>query len=157
MQQVMSQKSFGEVITLDQTDEGGVERYRFVESLGLKICMMFGSSGINAFFERQPWLEYEGMNEWDEEREQRFLRKYQGMAFPIACGCQPLLIPAEQYLEAHHLEAIQHLPTFLIAVWKSDGTAVYAPPSNPFFPRHFTQSHSVTGFSRGVLLPDDDW
>ena len=90
-------------------------RYRLIDSLRLRICLVYDRSGIMTFFE-----DIYGMY-GDEDP---VLNQYQGVAFPVACSCEPLFIPSDSPIEAQHLEAIISRPTFLIAIWKSDGTAV---------------------------------
>ena len=76
--------------------------------------------------------ETSGIIEWDyhsdDEDEERLMDPYQGVAFPVACHCGPILIPSDSEIGTHHLEAIRHRPTFLIAIWKRDGTEVTPVP-----------------------------
>ena len=88
-----------------------------IPSLSLKICMLtyFNNSYMRTWFEDM-------YSTYDEEEPE--LRQYRGLAFPVACSCEPLLIPFQCEIEARHLQAVHRCPTFLIAIWKDDGTAV---------------------------------
>ena len=52
------------------------------------------------------------------------LAPYEGIAVSTTCKCRPISIPSDSDLESHDMEAMERRPTFVVAVWKSDGTAV---------------------------------
>ena len=89
--------------------------YCLIESLHLTICLIYNRAHVMTLFE-----DFYGM--CDEE--DSWLDQYQGIAFPEACNCEPLLIPSDSRVGEQHLKEIQSRPTFLIAIWKIDGTAV---------------------------------
>ena len=93
------------------------DQHCIIPSLSLKICLLphFNDCSMRTWFEDMYSI-YD-----DEEPE---LRQYRGLAFPAACSCEPLLIPSQCQIEAHHLQAIHHSPTFLIVIWKNESTAV---------------------------------
>ena len=111
--------------TLDEIEWSGGVTSCFITSLRLKICIIYGRSDIMLFFDNMYSLH-------DDDDfgplPSKVLGEYRGVAFPQACGCEPLLIPSDSQIETHHLEAIQQRPTFLIAIWKSDGTSITALP-----------------------------
>ena len=89
--------------------------YCLIESLHLKICLIYDHSCVMILFE-----DFYSM--YDEE--DVLLDQYQGIAFSEACNCEPLLIPSDSPVEGQHLQAIKSRPTFVIAIWRTDGTAV---------------------------------
>ena len=93
--------------------------YCLIESLHLRICLIYDRSGVMTLFE-----DFYSMYDEDDF----LLDDYQGIAIPEACSCEPLLIPSDSPMEAQHLNAIQGRPIFLIAIWKTDCTAVTALP-----------------------------
>ena len=111
--------------TFDGIDMSGDERYCLIDSLRLKVCIIHDRAGIMIFFDNM----YSLYDDAFEPLSTKLLNKYRGVAFPQACRCQPLLIPSKSEIETHHLEAIQHRPTFLIAIWKSDGATITPLPS----------------------------
>ena len=100
--------------TFDEIDTSDDVKYCKIESLHLRICLMYDHSGITTFFE----------NTFDIYDDEEALERYRGVAFPEACSGERLLIPSDSEIETHHLEAILQRPTFLIAIWTSDGRAV---------------------------------
>ena len=102
-------------------DKRNIQRgqYCVIPSLRLKIYMLiaFNGCGVMIRFEDMYGLYSHKTTE---------LREYRGLAFPVACSSEPLIIPSTVRMQAHHWNAIHHCPTFLIAIWKNDGRAVTA-------------------------------
>ena len=67
-------------------------RHCVIPSLQLKLCMLtfFDGSGMKTWFEDMHRI-------YDEEDPK--LRKYRGLAFPVACRCEPLLIPSHRRIK----------------------------------------------------------
>ena len=98
------------------------KRYCVIPSLRLKIYIRIYFREHDSTTRRvRTWFE-DKFSIYDETKPQ--IRHYRGLAFPVACSCDPLLIPSENQIEEHHLQAILHRSTFLIAIWKNDSTAV---------------------------------
>ena len=95
-------------------------RYCVVPSLRLKICMLLGFTAFNGWGVR-TW--FENMCSMHNDKTAT-LRQYRGLAFPVACSSEPLHIPSVVRMQAQHVHDMNHRPTFLIAIWKSDGTNI---------------------------------
>ena len=103
--------------TMDTTKLIRQRWHCLIPSLHLNICMKASFNGWDA----RTWFE-DMFNIYDEK--DPALCYYRGLAFPVACGLEPFLIPSAVNIEPHHLHAINHCPTFFIVIWKSNGTAV---------------------------------
>ena len=112
------------LVTIDQTEATGDDyRFAFIPSLGFCICLMYDSSGVMTYFQRREWEQ-----DSDEESEKELLAPYQGIAVLATNNGEPLRIPSDSDIESSVLEAMRHRPTFVVVIWKRDGTAVTQVP-----------------------------